>query len=95
MAVQDALDLVRKHLGPRRTRVVGQVAAWLGALGWLAGAMASVLVGHDVGAAALCVPGSAAFAGLGLYPTSTGRRLRQAESLLEDQLRASSGRLED
>jgi hypothetical protein len=91
VALHDALDLLRRMRGSRRLRVAGRVAAGVGTLGWLGGAIAAMTIAHDVVAALISVAASAGFAGVGVYMVRSDRRLQPAERLLEDQLRNLEG----
>jgi hypothetical protein len=87
LALQDALDSLRRQRGSPRLRVAARLAAGLGTFGWFAGAVASVVT-NDPAAAGICVLAAAAFASLGVYLARQGKRLRTAEDLLHDQLQA-------
>lgn len=86
LALQDALDSLRRQRGSPRRRVAARFAAGIGTVGWLAGAVASVVT-DDPAAAGICVLAATAFASLGVYLARQGKRLRTAEDLVREQLR--------
>jgi hypothetical protein len=91
LAIQDALDSLGRQQGTSAMRIAGRVAAAVGTLGWLAGAVWLWVVGHDVASAGICLVGSAAFGSLGVYLVRVGKRARRAEWMLERQLRSLEG----
>jgi len=86
LAVQDALDSARHQQGPPVFRVGGRIAAVVGTVGWLAGAVASVVLGPDLASAGICLVAAAGFGSLGVYMVRKGKQLRTAERILERQL---------
>lgn len=91
LAVQDALDSIRQRHSFSRFGIPVQVAVGIGTVGWLAGAIASVVVGHDPAAAGICLVGAAAFGVFTVVSVRLGKRLGMAERALQEQLMLLDG----
>ena len=63
-----------------------EIRVGLGTLGWIAGAIASVVLGPDFASAALCLVAVAGFGALTVISARLGKRLQKAERILEEQL---------
>jgi len=86
LAVQDALDSIRQQRSFSRFGIPVAIIVGLGTLGWMAGAIASVVLGHDYAAAALCLVAAAGFGTLTGFSARLGKNLHRAEQILEEQL---------
>ncbi len=87
LAVQDALDAIERQRGTLRGSAGGQIAAGIGTVGWLIGAIVS-LVKHDLASAGICVIPAVGFGSLWLYLTRVSKRLKSSQVVLEEQLRS-------
>lgn len=87
LTVLEALDAVRLRLGPPRRRVLAPGVALVGGVGWLAGAVASIVIGNDAAAAGICIATAGACGAGAWWMTRIFGRLETAERVLEGQLR--------
>lgn len=88
LVLQDTLDAIRTQRGSRRLGMWARVAAAAGVLGWLGGAVVSVVVAGEPVAATICVAAATFFGGWGVFLERMRRRLGAAEAVVEDQLSA-------
>jgi len=86
LAIQDALDSIRQVRSSSRFGIPVAPIVGVGTLAWIAGAVASLVLGPDFAAAALCLVGAVGFGALTVVSARLEKRFRKAEGILEGQL---------